>query len=124
MILLLLMLMFANMGKKIGVIVLNVTCTSACTCEPAAHGAGQVTLRTAPVDKLAEVKIASILVSAGTGSKTPPGAGVTTPVLAPSRDAVVTMLTASHARLSSMIAKNINRRVGSTTTSSMVEVPL
>jgi hypothetical protein len=49
---------------------------------------------------------------------------VTTPVLAPSRVAAVTMLTVSHARLSSMIAKNINRRVGRITTSSTVEVPL
>jgi len=119
------MFMPLNIGKKTGIAVLNVTCAVACTCEPVTHGVGQVTLRIAPLDKLAEARIWSILASAGTGSNTPLGEDrVTTPVLAPSRVAAVTMLTVSYARLSSMIAKNINRRVGRITTSSTVEVPL
>ena len=42
-----------NIGKKIGMTVLNVTWTFAWTWEPVTHGAGQLTLLVTPVNKLA-----------------------------------------------------------------------
>jgi hypothetical protein len=112
-------------GRITGITVLKVTVTVAWTCEfvEELHGVAQVTVRV--IFSLGSVIIASMRASAGPELKTfPADVGVTTPLRAPSRAAVVTRSSVSQARLNSQTPSIRKSNVGSTAIVSRTALPL